>query len=62
MPTCFANDLSLLVRLPGPIRDVKNRKSIADEHLANAPREVMRLINWLMSAASDKVNRDAIYI
>ena len=51
--TCFANDLATLVRLPGSIREsnVVNEAG-SQKTKANAPREVMRLINWLTSNAS----------
>ncbi|CAK5268023.1 unnamed protein product, partial [Mycena citricolor] len=50
-PTCFATPLTTLILLPGSIRSVK---SAADLFTAargiNAPREVMRLVNWMMGA------------
>jgi len=52
--TCFANSLSQLIRLPGHIRDLDNLEALLPERLAiNAPREVMRLINWMMTHAID---------
>ncbi|KAH8118813.1 DNase I-like protein [Phellopilus nigrolimitatus] len=51
--SCFATDLSALVRLPGPIRNLKRREPLAIEQVVNAPREIIRLINWLMTNAVD---------
>ncbi|EGO27037.1 RhoGAP domain-containing protein [Serpula lacrymans var. lacrymans S7.9] len=54
--TCFANSLSRLTRLPGPIRSVKSPQNLIlsnGRQSINAPREIMRLINWLMSYARD---------
>ena len=49
-PTCFANTLLYLTRLRGPIRDVKSAGDLLlEEDAKNAPREVMRLINYMMS-------------
>ncbi|KAJ4491922.1 hypothetical protein C8J55DRAFT_449055 [Lentinula edodes] len=50
--TCFANKLSRLTQLPGPIRAMKSHNDLLGESKAiNAPREIMRLVNWLMSCA-----------
>ncbi|EMD36828.1 hypothetical protein CERSUDRAFT_83851 [Gelatoporia subvermispora B] len=52
--TCFATDLAWLVRLPGPIRALRNAQDLLPEDDAvTAPREIMRLVNWLMSHATD---------
>ncbi|KAF7329209.1 DNase I-like protein [Mycena kentingensis (nom. inval.)] len=48
VPTCFGNSLARLTRLPGPIR--AGGELLAEERAVNAPREVMRLINWMMSS------------
>lgn len=54
--TCFANSLSQLTRLPGPIRDVAHSDALLPERLAiNAPREVMRLVNWMMTNTVEPV-------
>ncbi|KAI0366527.1 DNase I-like protein [Pilatotrama ljubarskyi] len=51
--TCFATSISWLVRLPGPVREVKSPTDILPEDRGvNAPREIMRLVNWLMSNAT----------
>ncbi|PPR03410.1 hypothetical protein CVT24_012705 [Panaeolus cyanescens] len=51
--TCFANKLTRLTRLKGPIRSLKSSGDLLPEdHPVNAPREVMRLVNWLMSNPS----------
>jgi phosphatidylinositol-bisphosphatase len=48
--TCFANNISRLVRLPGPIRTLKGPNDLLTESRAiNAPREIMRVAHWLMS-------------
>ncbi|KAI3614190.1 oculocerebrorenal syndrome of lowe [Moniliophthora roreri] len=48
--TCFANKLSRLTRLPGPIRSLKDPQDLLDETRGiNAPREIMRLVNWMMT-------------
>ncbi|KIM82825.1 hypothetical protein PILCRDRAFT_457561 [Piloderma croceum F 1598] len=58
--TCFANSLSLLTRLPGPIRDLENLEALLPERLAiNAPREIMRLVNWMMANA---INVDGLFV
>ncbi|KAI8989001.1 DNase I-like protein [Trametes punicea] len=52
--TCFATSIAWLVRLPGPIRQLKSPADILPEDRSvNAPREIMRFINWLMSNALD---------
>ncbi|KAJ7092810.1 DNase I-like protein [Mycena belliarum] len=48
MPTCFANSLTRLTRLPGPIRELGSGDLLAEDRAINAPREIMRLVNWLM--------------
>jgi inositol polyphosphate 5-phosphatase INPP5B/F len=54
--TCFANSLSLLTRLPGHIRDLENYETLLPERLAiNAPREIMRLVHWMMTNHVDVV-------
>ncbi|KAH9903242.1 DNase I-like protein [Cubamyces lactineus] len=52
--TCFATSISWLVRLPGPVRELKSPGGLLPEDRGvNAPREIMRLVNWLMSEATD---------
>ncbi|TFY62871.1 hypothetical protein EVJ58_g3587 [Rhodofomes roseus] len=52
--TSFANNLSMLARLPGPIRGLKSLNDLLPaDHAVTAPREVMRLINWLMTNATN---------
>ncbi|KAI6126805.1 DNase I-like protein [Pisolithus sp. B1] len=54
--TCFANTLERLVRLPGPIRKLQTPEDLMPSTQAlNAPREVIRLINWMMTNASEIV-------
>ncbi|KAL1692679.1 hypothetical protein GGG16DRAFT_50999 [Schizophyllum commune] len=51
--TCFANSLTRLTRLPGPIRELKSSKDLlSEEEAGHAPKEVARLVNWLMSSAT----------
>jgi len=53
-PTCFANSLSHLNRLSGPIRTVKSSDQLLSEDKPmNAPKEIMRLVNWMMSSDVD---------
>ncbi|KZT26139.1 DNase I-like protein [Neolentinus lepideus HHB14362 ss-1] len=53
-PTCFANKLSDLVKLPGPIRELAEpNKLLPEDQAISAPREVMRIINWLMTYAAE---------
>ncbi|KAI6145171.1 DNase I-like protein [Pisolithus tinctorius] len=48
--TCFVNTLERLARLPGPIRNLKTPEDLMPSTQAlNAPREIMRLINWMMT-------------
>ncbi|KIK80565.1 hypothetical protein PAXRUDRAFT_765418 [Paxillus rubicundulus Ve08.2h10] len=47
--TCFANTLERLTRLASPIRKLESPEELMPPGKAiNAPREVMRLINWMM--------------
>ncbi|KAF8189113.1 Endonuclease/exonuclease/phosphatase [Mycena galopus ATCC 62051] len=49
VPTCFANTISRLTLLPGPIRSLKSPSDLrAEDRGINAPREIMRLVNWMM--------------
>ena len=46
-----------LTRLPGPIRELKSDKELlSEEEAGHAPKEVARLVNWLMSNATTTVN------
>jgi inositol polyphosphate 5-phosphatase INPP5B/F len=48
-PTCFANSLSNLIRLPLPVRSIRSENQLLDEEeAATPPKEIMRLIGWLM--------------
>ncbi|KAL4269489.1 Inositol polyphosphate-related phosphatase domain-containing protein [Pleurotus pulmonarius] len=50
--SCFANDLIRLTHLPGPVRSLKSQDDLLPENRGvNAPREIMRLVNWLMKSA-----------
>jgi len=58
--TCFANRLSRLIRLPGPVRSLLSPDDLRPEdHPVNAPREVMRLINRMMS---EHANVDGLFV
>jgi inositol polyphosphate 5-phosphatase INPP5B/F len=47
--TCFANSLTRLARLPGPIRTLSSLDELLLESRSlTSPREVARLVNWLM--------------
>ncbi|KAF7349358.1 Inositol polyphosphate 5-phosphatase OCRL-1 [Mycena sanguinolenta] len=49
VPTCFANRISRLTLLPGPVRSLKSPSELrAEDRAINAPREIMRLVNWMM--------------
>ena len=48
--TCFGTHLSALVRLPGPIRELKGTRDLLPEPQAhNSSREFTKLMGWLMS-------------
>ncbi|KAJ7700407.1 Endonuclease/exonuclease/phosphatase [Mycena rosella] len=60
VPTCFANSLGRLTRLPGPIRALAAPADLLAENRAiNAPREIMRLVNWLMGP---NINLDNLFV
>ncbi|KNZ81328.1 Inositol polyphosphate 5-phosphatase OCRL-1 [Termitomyces sp. J132] len=52
--TCFATKLSWLTRLPGPVRSLNSLHDLRPEDQPiNAPSEIMRLVNWMMSGHVD---------
>lgn len=51
--TCFSNDLRWLSRLRGPVRTVTPTNLLPVDHATTAPKEIMRLINWIMSNATN---------
>lgn len=53
--TCFSNDLRWLTRLRGPVRTVTPTNLLPVDHATTAPKEIMRLINWIMSNATNVV-------
>lgn len=58
--TCFANTLTMLAQLPGPIRALESIKDLlGDRHRKNASDEVIRLVQWLMRNTS---NIDNLFI
>ncbi|KAF7440117.1 hypothetical protein PC9H_000461 [Pleurotus ostreatus] len=51
--SCFANNLTRLTHLPGPVRSLKSQNDLLPENRGvNAPREIMRLVDWLMKNSS----------
>ena len=55
--TCFGNKLSMLSRLRGSIRSLATPDDLLpDSRPINAPREIMRLINWMMSDSGHTVS------
>jgi inositol polyphosphate 5-phosphatase INPP5B/F len=53
--TCFATSLAWLVRSAGPIRTHGNVGLLPEANTLSAPRELMFLIEWLMTNAHDVV-------
>ncbi|KAI0696327.1 Endonuclease/exonuclease/phosphatase [Cytidiella melzeri] len=51
--TCFATSLQRLVRIPSPVRSLEKPELVAESQAATAPKELMRLVNWLMKYATD---------
>ncbi len=55
--TCFANKLERLTRLPRPARSLGSPNDLLPESQSrNAPTELMRLINWMMTNPASTVN------
>lgn len=57
-PTCISNDITTLCRLPGPIRTAEDWEPLSPKQkrpAANAPREIIRLVHWLMENATGVV-------
>jgi len=51
--TCFATSLERLTRLRGPALTLKSPHDYLPDHrVKNAPREVMRLVNWMMTGSA----------
>ncbi|KAH9933096.1 DNase I-like protein [Amylocystis lapponica] len=58
--TCYAATLLFLSQLPGPIRALKSPDELLPVNSAlTAPREIMRLVNWLMSNA---ISTDGLFM
>ncbi|KAI0725443.1 DNase I-like protein [Fomitopsis betulina] len=52
--TCFCTGLHILARLPGPIRALGSLSELLPaDHAVTAPREIMRIVNWIMANASN---------
>lgn len=46
--TCFGNSLSVLARLPGPVRNLKGPGDLLPENEPiNGSREIQKLVAWL---------------
>ncbi|KAF8624682.1 hypothetical protein AX17_007013 [Amanita inopinata Kibby_2008] len=51
--TCFATTLTRLTRLRSPVRTLESPDDyLPNSHAINAPREIMRLVNWMMSGSA----------
>ncbi|KAK0459184.1 DNase I-like protein [Desarmillaria tabescens] len=59
-PTCFAVPLATLTRLSGPISQPQSRL-LEEGQGANAPREVMRLVEWLMACPREALQTNALF-
>jgi inositol polyphosphate 5-phosphatase INPP5B/F len=53
--TCFATSLQRLVRIPDPVQSLKILQLAPEDQAATAPKELMRLVSWLMNYAADAV-------
>ncbi|KAI0340269.1 DNase I-like protein [Trametopsis cervina] len=51
--TCFATNLQRLVRMTDPVRSMVKPELVPEDQAATAPKELMRLVGWLMSNAAD---------
>ncbi|KAK0195909.1 DNase I-like protein [Armillaria mellea] len=59
-PTCFAVPLATLARLSGPISRPQSRLLEEGEGV-NAPREVMRLVEWLMACPREALQIKTLF-
>ncbi|PBK73998.1 DNase I-like protein [Armillaria solidipes] len=59
-PTCFAVPLATLTRLSGPISRPQSRLLEEGEGV-NAPREVMRLVEWLMACPREALQIETLF-
>ncbi|KIM41337.1 hypothetical protein M413DRAFT_146739 [Hebeloma cylindrosporum] len=58
--TCFANKLSHLNRLRGPVREMESPNDLLPEiRSTNAPAELMRLLDWIMT---NKIIPDDLFL
>lgn len=46
-----------LVRVPGPVRAFAGQELLPEDQASTAPKEIMRLVSWLMSHGSEVVRR-----
>lgn len=54
VPTCFARSLTSLVHLPKSVRGSDGLAALDDSRSTNIPKELMRVIDWLMSHPLDE--------
>lgn len=59
-PTCFAVPLTTLTRLSGPISQPQSRL-LEEGKGVNAPREVMRLVEWLMACPREALQIETLF-
>lgn len=50
VPTCFGSSLERLASLSASVRDTK-QELFAKDKLLTAPRELLRLVEWMMTHA-----------
>lgn len=53
VPTCFARSLDSLSRCPAPVREYDGTSSLDEGKAATVPKELMRIIEWLMAHPLD---------
>lgn len=58
--TCLGNDLSWLASLSEPVRGI-DPSTLDGNHGPSAPKEVMRLVSWLMSNATTEVRISPLF-
>ncbi|KAI0088373.1 Endonuclease/exonuclease/phosphatase [Irpex rosettiformis] len=52
--TCFATSLQRLVRMTAPVRSLKKPQLVSEDQAATAPKELTRLVSWLMNYAAEE--------
>lgn len=48
--------------MPGPVRTLTSLDLLPENQASSAPKEIMRLVNWLMSNATEVVRATPIGI